>query len=312
MNKISIRLYEESYRSEWDSIVRSSRNGTFLHTRDYIEYHGERFDERSIIIFNGEKPWAVFPATVHGETIISHAGLTFGGLVFGMDVRTSEILSIMEKISEFYREFCAKKIIYKAVPYIFHSYPAQEDLYALFRINAVLVRRDISSAILLSKRPKYSSLRRRSVNKGRKAGLSVMEGEFFPEFHRLLSNVLERHGACPVHSVDELAYLQSKFPDNISLVGAFRNHELLAATWLFKFGSVVHTQYLANSEEGRKVGALDFVIDHVILSATPEIRMVNLGISTEQKGRFLNEGLISQKEGFGGRGVVYDHYEVSL
>ena len=304
--------YDLTYRSAWDSIVGTSRNGTFLHQRDFIEYHAHRFDECSLVIVESGNPTAVFPATMHDGTVISHGGLTFGGLVYGMGVKAADVLGMIEQAAEFYRKAGAEKIIYKAVPHIFHSYPAQDDLYALFRMNATLVRRDISSAVVLQDRPKYSSLRRRFINKGKRAALAVQPGTFFEEFHLLLSSVLQRHDARPVHSVDELAYLQKKFPDNISLAGTFLNDKLLAATWLFRFGNVLHTQYLANSDEGRELGALDFLIDHVIRNAGPEIEMINFGISTEENGRQLNEGLLFQKEGFGARGIVYDQYEILL
>ena len=36
----------------------------------------------------------------------------------------------------------------------------------------------------------------------------------------------------------------------------------------------------------------------------------DFGVSTENGGGYLNEGLIFQKEGFGARSVVYDTYEM--
>ena len=41
-------------------------------------------------------------------------------------------------------------------------------------------------------------------------------------------------------------------------------------------------------------------------------RYFSFGISTEQAGQYLNEGLIAQKEGFGARTVVHDFYEWNL
>lgn len=35
------------------------------------------------------------------------------------------------------------------------------------------------------------------------------------------------------------------------------------------------------------------------------------GICTENNGNFLNEGLINQKQEFGGRGIVHDFYLIS-
>jgi hypothetical protein len=40
--------------------------------------------------------------------------------------------------------------------------------------------------------------------------------------------------------------------------------------------------------------------------------IVHVGASNEEGGKVLNASLIYQKEGFGGRGVVYDTYEWEL
>ena len=41
-------------------------------------------------------------------------------------------------------------------------------------------------------------------------------------------------------------------------------------------------------------------------------RYFDFGISNEQGGRKLNRGLIDQKEGFGARAVVHDHYAIDF
>ena len=74
----------------------------------------------------------------------------------------------------------------------------------------------------------------------------------------------------------------------------------------------MHTQYLANSAAGREVAALDLVIDQLITGAFREFRYFSFGVSTEGNGKYLNSGLISQKEGFGARAVVHDVYELAI
>jgi len=87
---------------------------------------------------------------------------------------------------------------------------------------------------------------------------------------------------------------------------------LLAGALVYDFGHVAHTQYLASSDEGREFGALDFLLANLLDTVYANRRYFSFGISTEQEGRYLNEGLIFQKEGFGGRAVVHDFYELEL
>jgi hypothetical protein len=87
---------------------------------------------------------------------------------------------------------------------------------------------------------------------------------------------------------------------------------MLGGTLVFENKTIVHTQYLANSFEGRNIGALDFVIDKLINEVYSNKRYFDFGISNEDAGRYLNTGLIAQKEGFGARAVVHDFYELEI
>ena len=115
-----------------------------------------------------------------------------------------------------------------------------------------------------------------------------------------------------MHSAAELALLKSRFPNNIRLFGVIHEDRLIAASLVFDFGHVVHTQYMASTDEGRVLGALDYLLIQLIEVTFSDKYYLSFGISTEQHGQFLNEGLIRQKEGFGGRGMVHDFYEWNL
>jgi hypothetical protein len=192
---------------------------------------------------------------------------------------------------------------------VFHTYPADEDLYGLFRMGARLSRRDLSSVIELATRPKLSDSRKSTARKAPKAGARFAEIDDFEGFYTLLASVLHKFGSAPVHSSAELALLKSRFPNNIRLFGVIHEDRLLAASLVFDFGHVVHTQYMAASEEGRALGALDYLLTQLIDSIFSEKNYLSFGISTEKHGQFLNEGLIRQKEGFGGRGMIHDFYD---
>lgn len=308
----AIIRFSAEHQAEWDQVVGESKNGNFLHLRDYLDYHAHRFDEQSVIVLKQGKPVAVFPCNRVNEKIISHGGLTYAGLIYGRKLRAVDVLEIFQQLAIHYRNTGATKLLYKAVPHIYHDYPAEEDLYALYRVGASLCRRDLSCAVRLDDRIKFSDLRKRSVRKSEKQGVVIREGDFFDEYHRMLTQVVAKFGSEPVHSLQELHLLKEKFPDKIRLFGAFKGELLLAGTIIYDFGKVVHTQYLASSDAGREIGALDFVLAHLIENTFASHRYFSFGISTEQDGKYLNEGLIFQKEGFGARGVVHDFYEWDL
>ena len=115
-----------------------------------------------------------------------------------------------------------------------------------------------------------------------------------------------------MHSVEEIERFTTLFPNNIKLFVAIKDSKMLGGTLVFENKTIVHTQYLANSFEGRNIGALDFVIDKLINEVYSNKRYFDFGISNEDAGRYLNTGLIAQKEGFGARAVVHDFYELEI
>ena len=204
-------------------------------------------------------------------------------------------------------------MVYKTIPYIYHTLPSEEDRYALFRLGAKLIRRDISSTIDLSSHFKYSKLRKRVINRAKKEHLEIVKSDDYQEFWRLLSELLRvEHQVAPVHALEEIEYLAKKFRDNIKLYVVKKDKKLVAGTLIYENRTMVHTQYLANSVEGKTIGALDFLLDHLITVIYKEKHYFDFGISTEKGGRYLNSGLISQKEGFGARAIVHDFYELEI
>jgi len=278
-----------------------------------MDYHADRFQDASVMFYDNEKLVAVFPASLHGDILISHGGLTFGGILFNTKVRADTALDVFDSLVTHARLIGCSKIIYKAIPYIFASQGSQEDLYALTRIGAVLVRRDLSSVIHLDNRPKLSKGRKWLIARATKIGLQVDTSDDWEGFHTLLASALQRHGASPIHSAAELRLLQSRFPHNIELKVIRHEGQLVAGAVLFRFGYVTHTQYLATNNEGKEIGALDALIEMCIKESEARgEKFFSFGISTENAGKTLNSGLINQKENFGARGLVLDFYEINI
>ncbi|MDR3024448.1 GNAT family N-acetyltransferase [Chryseobacterium sp.] len=309
--EFEIIKYNNSYKEIWNSFISASKNGLFFFDRDFMEYHSDRFKDHSILILKNNKIVAVLPANESERQIISHGGLTFGSLILSHAVKASEVLEIFSQIKKYYCDLSFNEIIYKAVPSIFHKYPSEEDLYALFRNDANLFRRDISSVIDLSNPIRFSETKRQLVRKCEENKIIVTERTNFEEYWILLTSVLQKFDTKPVHTIEEITLLKTKFPENIKLYEAQKDGSILAGIVIFDFGNVIHTQYMAASPEGRKIGALDF-INHSLLDKFKDRKYYSFGISTENQGTYLNEGLIQQKENMGARGIALDFYSIKL
>ncbi len=307
-------LYNSEFKNIWDEFVDNSKNGTFMLKRDYMDYHSDRFKDFSLMFYEDEKLIAIMPNSIHNDEIRSHGGLTYGGIVTNRKMTARKMLDLFSSMKEFLKENGIKKVIYKAIPSFYHLYPSDEDMYALFRNNAKLIRRDISTTILMEDKIKFSDLRRRGAKKALKNGLEVKTSEDWEEYINLLAKVLEEHhGTKPVHSADEIKKLADNFPNNIKLYCAYdKENKMYAGVVIFDTKQTAHAQYIANSNEGREIGALDLVFDYLINQEYKDKKFFDFGISNEHGGLILNNGLISQKEGFGGRGVVYDFYEMEI
>ncbi|EKS1846392.1 GNAT family N-acetyltransferase [Cronobacter muytjensii] len=309
---LSICELEKSKYSDWNQVVENAKNGLFLFNIDYFKYHEARFDDCSLMIYKKNKAVALFPANRVNDTIYSHQGLTFGGLIMLPELHTADVLEIFDLINNHYKNNSIKKVVYKAIPYPFAKYPAQEDLYALFRSSAKLIRRDVSSVIDLLDRPKLSDSRKNTIVKAQKNDVKICESSDLKKFHGILSEVLAKFGASPVHSIAELEQLKEAFPQNIKLYAAMQEEQWLAGVLVYDYGHIIHTQYMANTQQGRQIGALDYILFTLINEIYTEKKYLSFGISTENAGQYLNTGLIAQKEGFGARAVVHDFYEMEL
>ncbi len=310
---ITIKRYNQNDAAAWDAFVDASKNGTFMLKRGYMDYHADRFADHSLIFYHDEELVALLPASQHGEELRSHGGLTYGGMITNRKMTVQLMLSLFDTLREYMQENTIARVIYKRVPSIYYTYPSDEDLYALFRNNAALTRRDISSTIYLPDQIRFSERRRRGVKNAVKNNIIVKESQDYDRYIEMLSKILAKyHDAKPVHTVAELRLLADRFPENIKLYAAYQDERMIAGVVIYETPKVAHTQYIANSEEGRQCGALDAVMDYLINECYSDKKYFDFGISTENEGRFLNEGLISQKQEFGGRAISYDFYELKI
>jgi hypothetical protein len=313
---ITIEKYTAQSKHAWDDVVRNSRNGTFLHLRDYMDYHSDRFADFSLVARDGENIVAVLPACRKGNTLYSHRGLTYGSwLVPLRHFDATTMMEVWEASVQFLQDEGIEEIVYKPVPHIYHRYPCEEDLYAIFRAGGVLAESNISTTIDLDEPLPFDRGNKRNVNLALKSGVEVKESGDWQGYWDVLDALLmEKYDRHPVHSLDEILLLHSRFPENIKLYTAMLGDEILAGVVMYYCGNeVAHCQYIASTEHGRELKALTLLFDNLIKeSSQAGYRYFDFGISTENGGLYLNEGLVRQKCRMGGRGIVYQVFKVKL
>lgn len=311
---ITVVRYRPEQENVWNRFNRESKNFLFMFDRNYMDYHNDRFRDHSLLFYEENKLVAILPLSEQGNTLISHGGLTYGGFITGEKMKQHIMNECFTALLEYVRKESIAEIYYKAIPHIYHEQPAEEDRYALFLNNAQLVRVEASTVIRLEQPLKMPKGRKAQITRARREGVIVEERqspEDFEDFIALENSVLsERHKTKAVHTGAELKMLHDRLPENIHLYVAVYQGNIIAGTIIYEYDHVVHTQYMAADETARQIGALDLTIAEVIDRYRTEKRWLDFGISTEDAGRYLNEGLISQKEGFGGRTVVYEMWKM--
>lgn len=305
--------YSEAKGREWDEFIARAKNGSFLFYRGYMDYHADRFTDRSLMFYENDRLLAVMPANVDGDAMISHGGLTFGGVVSDSRMTTTKMRDIFAALRAFACAQQLKRIRYKAIPHFYHMVAAEEDQYCLFINNAKLVRRDVSSLIVLEGGGKFSKGKRYGVAKAKRLGLKVDRSPEFERYMKIVREVVKaKYGVEPVHTGREMAMLAERFPDHIKLFATYERDDMIAGVIVYESHNVAHVQYMASSDFGKESGALDAVVDYLVNEYYRDKRYFEFGISTERDGHVLNETLVAFKEMFGARAVVYDQYDLTV
>lgn len=313
---IVIKKYTEENKDIWNQFNSCSKNSLFMFNRNYMDYHKDKFKDHSLMFYNEDKLIAILPMSEHGELLISHGGLTYGGFITDTKMKQHTMNDCFEALINYARECGFKCIRYKTIPHIYHSQPAEEDRYALFANGANLVTVDVSTYVNLVNPLKMPKGRKAQISRAKREGVEITELtelDNFKDFIELENQVLlERHDVQAVHTGEELKMLHDRFKDNIHLFVARKDGNLIAGTVVYEYGQVVHTQYMAANDEARTIGALDLAVATVIEQYRGNKLWIDFGISTEHGKIYLNEGLAAQKEGFGGRTGVYEIWELNL
>ena len=306
-------MYHKADFKIWNVFITKAKNATFLFHRDFMEYHKDRFNDFSLMVFEQEKLIAVLPANKVGNEVFSHQGLTYGGLVLENSIGGALVEIIFQQILDFLNKNLIANLYLKPIVSIYQKAAAFEMEYLLVLKGATLYRRDMNLAINFS-HPVLISKSKLKHHKKDAALVLVVKKEF--EFEKFWNSVLiprlkEKYQVNPVHSLPEIQSLAQKFPDNIFQYNVYLDDEILAGITIFHFGNVIKSQYGATTSKGEKYRALDFLFINLIAHYKEKATYFDMGTVNENNGKTINYGLLKQKEELGCSIYTLDFYKIS-
>lgn len=309
-----IRRYTAADHDLWNRYVAKSRNATFLFYREYMDYHSHRFHDHSLLFFMGHRLYAILPAHEQDTVFCSHLGLTYGGLLMDDEVTTAHVMTLFEDLNCYLRQQGFHKVLYRAIPWVYHRLPSEEDLYAMFwKCKARLLQRMSGTVIFMQEHPQWRKDHRRRLRQSQAQEVRVVRNGSLAEFWPLLNdNLQQKFQTRSVHTLEEIELLHAHFPNDIIQYNAYVGEELVGGITFYVMGHVLHGQYSGTNHRGKQSGAMEAIYHQVIHQDYAHMRYLDFGTSNEQGGLILNEGLIDHKEGYGGHTICYDTYEWDL
>lgn len=305
MKNYTVRKYQKSDYALWNEFITQSKNGTFLFHRDFMDYHSDRFEDFSLLVFDDSKLIACLVANKKENEVFSHQGLSYGGVLVKKDIRIKEYTLVFKELLKFMNDHHISQFTLKMLPKIYHKTISEEIDYVTFLTGAEVFRSDVYLVIDNNEKYKPNRNRKRALTLAENLNIEIKEDNNYNDFWNqvLTPNLVNRFGVQPVHSVEEIKKLADKFPKKIILFNAYQDDVLKAGVVMFLTDTVAHFQYSSGGEDRNDTAALDLLFDYIIRKYSDK-KYVSFGSSSEMDGRKLNEGLAYWKESFGAKTSV--------
>jgi hypothetical protein len=297
LKNYTVRLYNDTDFDLWNDFITKAKNATFLFHRDFMEYHKDRFDDYSMMVFCNDKLVSVIPANRVEDKVYSHQGLTYGGFVLDEEdslIDTTDIFKVVLNFLTFHEivEFQIKEL-----PFFYNSLQSSIEKEIITNENISIVRKHTILGIDFKSNFSISKSKLKHYRRLSDSGLKIIKDDGFESFwsHILIPLLSEKYRVNPVHSLAEITYLKSKFEDNIEQYNLYLKDEILAGITIFKTSNVIKSQYGAVSEIGKKHRALDFLFIYLIEKFKHTYSFFDMGTVDNDSEKGINEGLLNQK-----------------
>lgn len=297
--------YHPGLDGVWDDLVARARNGHFMATRRFLAYHGNRFQDRSLLFLRNGRVLAAIALHEEGSEWVSHRGLAHGGLIAAPELSTAQTAEIFHQIALRMRAAGITGLRYTPLPLIYQEHPFEDDLFVLHQQGARLDNVKLAARARL---PVLQLMHERARKYVRQAVPHIRVEHDVPlgEFWEQLTNYLERrHEAQPVHTRAEMADLLGRFPEAIKLL-AIRDATggMVAGSLIFLTKRVIRLQYSFGAADPAAPKSTMLALDQAAIHKYGAGRSwIDFGTSMCPQDGGLDLGLHSQKERCGARGM---------
>ena len=297
-------------KNEWDVFLKSTHNFTFLFFRQFMEYHKDRFNDASMLIYKNNRLFALLPGNIEDNTFYSHQGLTYGGLLYQPDEKLEDVAMATKAILKMLAENGIGSIIIKDLPSIYKSVQDDTMSYLSFWLKGECYRKDVLSVIAEGKMT-LSNSRKEGLKRAVKNKLRFEETDDLSIFWEklLIPNLKTKYNKTPVHSLEEITYLKSLFHNQIRQFNVYYDKKLVAGATLFETKYVAHVQYISGNSDKNELGAIDFLHVKLISEVFKDKHFFDFGMSHTESGQ-INKGLHFWKEGFGAVAITQDFIKI--
>lgn len=307
--------YSPDLEKDWERVLADVWDATLMHTRSYLGYHGDRFEDVSLLVYHLGKPVAALAAHRIQDQVYSHLGLGYAGLVCVQKLSVSKKIAVFKLILKHYAMIGIDRLYLRETPAFYGEFDQELFQYLLFLTAARLEKMELTFVLVQPVNERqYAPGRKSKVRQARRNGIRVVETQDFESFweNLLKPNLWERHKVKPVHEHGQMAFLAARHPGKIRQFNAYQGDKILAGATIYETPIAVHAQYLATSAQGRESHALDYLV-HVLITETYSHKTYfDFGHVNEEEGQKINSGLMHWKESFGARPYVQRHYSVAV
>jgi len=316
---ISIKKYSKIFINEWNDFVAFSNNGSLFANRHFLNYHIKRsFKDCSLLFYYNKKIVAVLPAAIKKNSLYSHPGASYGGIILASGVNFKTINLIVKELTQFCLKKNFRSIVLIMCPQAYFLNTDESLNYILERRGYHIKERYISHIVSIKSKKDVKTLltkrKQRYINSlSENNSFKLQESNSFGAFYKILFNLKKKYNAPPTHSLDELKKIKKLFPKKCMLITSKLNNKVVGGTFLLfinKKVSLVFYNVVLDSHRNSQLSAYQ-LYHSMAVSKKLGCELVDFGVS--QNPERLDPlspkmSLIQFKEHFGARGAMRTIY----
>ncbi len=293
---IGIRL------GEWDKFA--EENGTMFHAKKFLSYHGEdKFNWHHLEFRKGDKLFAILPAAIIGDSLVSPAGASYGGFVFEK-CSVEEADQCVKAVVRHCSKIGIKEIRITPPMQIYNRDFDEVQEYALLHNRFQQIGTQYSSIIPVQC-AQLDKGRRSDIRRAERDGLEIKESKDFNLLYPILVENKMKYDTCPVHSVEEMEHIDGVFDTKLFL--AYVDKVPIAGLWILPVSrKCALIFYSAHRYEYRKHNGIVCLVAHAIEWARESgYEWLDYGVSTSTEDpNEVQASLVKFKERLGGHGCL--------